>query len=296
MSAKYADIAAHRDEFPVSLMCRVLGVSPAGFYAAQRRPPSARAQATAQLRVLVRATHAQSRKRYGAPRIHEALQQRQVRVSRKRIARVMQEEALVGRMRRRFVVTTDSAHADPIAPHKLRRDFAVGKQRAINRRWVSDVTYIPTRTGWLYLAIILDVTSRRIVGWATSARNDATLVVTALRRALALRQPKKGWMLHSDRGSVYASDAFRTCVRRHRGVASMSRRANCWDNAVAESFFATLEWELLDDTVFASHHAARRALVEFIDRWYNHERLHSTLGYQSPAQFEQALSRTRRAA
>lgn len=296
MSAKYAIMAAHRQHFPVTLMCRLLDVSCAGFYAAQRRSPSARAHTDEELRLLVRAAHRQSRARYGAPRIQRALRKRDVHVAKKRIARLMRDDGLVGRRIRRGVSTTQRNAADPVAPNHLARDFAVRPTRTMNTAWVSDVTYIPTRMGWLYLAIVLDVTSRRIVGWATSACNDTALVLTALQRALAHRQPAAGWVHHSDRGATYTSHAYQHVIRRAVGVASMSRHANCWDNAVAESFFATLEWELLADADFASHIAAYRALVEFIDGWYNHERLHSALGYKTPVEFEHDLLRTPQAA
>ena len=296
MSDKYAAIAAHRRAFPVALMCRALDVSSSGFYAAQRRAPSAHAAADEALRLQVRALHRQTRRRYGAPRIHRHLRAAGTRVGKKRIARVMQEDGLQARRRRRFVHTTTSAHADPIAPNTLARDFAVGPSRAGNTTWVSDITYIPTRAGWLYLAVVLDLASRAVVGWATSATLETALPLTALRRALAHRQPPRGLLLHSDRGSQYASADYRACLAAHGGIASMSRRGNCWDNAVAESFFATLEWELLADADFPTHAATHRALVEFIETWYNRERLHSSLGYQTPLQYEQDLLRTLRAA
>ena len=296
MSDKYAVIAAHRREFAVTLMCRVLEVSRSGFHAAQHRPPSARVRADATLLLAVRATHTKSRKRYGSPRVTRQLRRAGNRVSAKRVARLMHEDGLAARRARRFVVTTDSAHVAPVAPNWLARAFAVGPARACNTIWVSDMTYIPTRTGWLYLAVVLDLASRRVIGWATSASLDTALPLTALQRALAVREPPRGLLQHSDRGSQYASADYRACLQAHGGIASMSRRGDCWDNAVAESFFATLEWELLADADFATHAAANRALVEFINQWYNHERLHSTLGYRTPAEYEQDLLRIPRAA
>lgn len=296
MSDKYAAIAAHRTAFPVTLMCRVLAVSCAGFYVSQRRAPSARAQSDEPLRVQVRAAFRQSHQRFGAPRIMRVLRTQDVRVSTKRVARLMRADGLQGRPPRRFVITTERNLADRVAPHLLNRDFAVRATRPLNTVWVSDVTFIPTRMGWLYLAIVLDLASRRVVGWATSAQNDTALVLTALQRALALRQPPRGWWHHSDQGSTYTSDEYRLAITNAHGIASMSRRANCWDNAVAESFFATLEWELLDGAYFATHAGCHRALVPFIDTWYNHERLHSSLAYKTPAQYEQDLLRTPRAA
>lgn len=296
MSDKYAAIAAHRAEFPVTLMCRVLDVSCAGFYAAQRRLPSARHQSDEPLRVEIRTAFRRSGKRFGAPRIMRELRTRDRRVSTKRVARLMRADGLYGRPPRPWVTTTQRNPADRVAPNLLNRDFAVRPTRPLNTVWVSDVTFIPTRVGWLYLAIVLDLASRRVVGWATSAHNDTTLVLDALRRAVALRQPPKGWWHHSDQGSPYTSDDYQRALANAHGIPSMSRRANCWDNAVAESFFATLEWELLDGAHFVTHAACHRALVTFIDTWYNHERLHSALHFQSPVQYEQHLLRTPQAA
>lgn len=296
MSDKYAVIHAHRVEFPITLMCRVLAVSCAGFYASRTRITSARAHEEEQLRVLVRSAFVQARKHYGAPRITAQLRTQGVPVAKKRVARLMREDGLIARRKRRFVVTTDSAHTQPIAPNTLARDFAVEPTRALNTVWVSDVTFIPTAMGWLYLAIVLDLASRRVVGWATSAWNDTALVLLALQRAIASRNPPPGWLHHSDRGSPYASVAYGACVATHGGTMSMSRTGNCWDNAVAESFFATVEWELLDDTHFSTHGAATRGLTDFIDGWYNGTRLHSSLDYRTPVAFEQDLLRATRTA
>ena len=287
MSAKYACIARHRAEFPVRLMCRVLAVSPAGFYAAQQRRPSARAQADEALRVQVAATHAASRQRYGAPRVHHALVQQGTPVGRHRVARLMREDGLQARPRRRFVVTTDSVHAEPIAPNHLARGFAVGG--APDRVWVADATYVPTAEGWLFLAVVLDLATRRVVGWAAGPTLDAGLCGMALTRAVVARQPAPGLVHHSDRGSTYAAGAYQAQLHALEAVASMSRTGDCWDNAVAESFFATLEWELLAGARLRTRAAAGEALVEFIDRWYNLERLHSSLGYRSPMQYERFL-------
>ena len=296
MSDKYAVIAAHRAEFSVRLMCRVVEVSVSGFYAACGREVSARTRADEGLLVHVRASFAKHRKRYGSPRVHQHLRQTGTRVSSKRVARLMREDGLVARPKKRFVVTTDSAHAQPVAENTLARDFAVAPARAVNTTWVSDITYLPTDAGWVYLAIVLDLASRRVVGWATSTRLETALPLLALQRAFATRQAPDGLLHHADRGSQYASAEYQAYLAAHGGIVSMSRRGNCWDNAVAESFFATLEWELLADEHFGSHGAIHRALVEFIDSWYNHERLHSSLGYRTPAAFEQDLPRTTRAA
>jgi putative transposase len=294
MSDKYAVIAAHRTAYPVTLMCRVLAVSRAGFYAAHSRAPSRRATTDAQLTVTIATTFTRCHRRYGAPRIHRALRGAGLRVGAKRVARLMRAAGLQARRRRRFVTTTDSAHAWPIADNLVARQFAVGG--AVNAVWVSDTTFIPTRDGWLYLAVVLDLASRFVVGWATSATNDTALVLSALQRAAAVRPPRAGAVHHADRGSTYASHAYRTALTTYGLTASMSRKGDCWDNAVAESFFATLEWELLADSDFATRSMATRALVPFIETWYNRERLHSALGYVSPDTFEQELTRRRRSA
>lgn len=294
MSDKYAVIKAHRTEYPIVLMCRVLSVSRAGYYAATRRATSTRATADVQLTALITTTFLQCQRRYGAPRIHRELRASGTRVGAKRVARLMRTAGLQARARRRGAVTTDSAHALPLADNVIARNFAVGG--ALNTTWVSDTTYIPTREGWLYLAVVLDLASRFVVGWATSAHNDTALVLAALQRAVAIRQPGRGAVHHADRGSTYASHDYRAALATRKMTASMSRKGNCWDNAVAESFFATLEWELLADADFATRAMATRALVPFIEDWYNRTRRHSALNYVSPNEFEQDLTRRRRAA
>lgn len=287
MKEKHAVIAAHRDQYDVRLMCRTLAVSVSGFYAAQRRPPAARASADEGLLVPVRAAYAKSRRRYGAPRVHRALRAEGLRVAKKRVARLMRADGLVARSRRRVGRTTDSAHAAPVAPNTLARQFAVPEIGGLDRVWASDITYVPTREGWLYLAVVLDLASRRVVGWAMRDTLEEPLVLDALRMALAQRRPLGGLLHHSDRGSQYAGGAHRALLAAHGVACSMSRKGNCWDNAVAESFFATLEHELLADRDFPSRYAARRAIFEFIEVWYNRERQHSSLGYLSPVQYEE---------
>jgi transposase InsO family protein len=264
-------------------MCRVLAVSPAGFYAWRRRPPSARAQDDVRLRGAVTVLHRRSRATYGAPRIHQDLRAAGERVARKRVARLLREAGLAGTTPRRFQVTTDSAHAQPVAPNHLDRQFAV---RAPNRVWATDVTYIPTWAGWLYLAVVLDLGSRRVVGWAVSARLDRHLVLSALDRALTRRHPGAGLLVHSDRGSVYCSQDYQAQLDAAGIVCSMSRRGDCWDNAVVESFFATLKRELLARHRWPTREAATAAIAEYIDGWYNIHRRHSTLGYLSPVAYE----------
>jgi len=277
-------IAAHRSEFPLTLMCRVLQVSRGGFYAWARRPLSARAQQDTQLQVAIAASHRRSTGTYGSPRIQRDLRDGGHRVSRQRVARLMRAAGLRGVGRRRFRVTTQSEQTQLVAPNRLARQFAPGQRQRI---WAADITYCWTAEGWLYLAVLLDLTSRRVVGWATSARLERPLVLTALHRALALRRPAA--LHHSDRGSQYASADYQARLAA-RGIAgSMSRRGDCYDNAVVESFFATLKRELLERQPWRTRRDVERALVQYIDGWYNPQRRHSSLGYLSPAAFEQRL-------
>lgn len=285
-----ACIARHRDEFPVRLMCRVLVVSPSGFYAWCQRAPSARAIANERLLLHVRVAFTASDATYGAPRIHRELQAQGETVGRHRVARLMRADGLIGRTRaRRRPQTTDSTHNEPIAPNVLDRQFDVSGVAAVNQVWVSDITYVPTREGFLYLATVLDLASRRVVGWAMRETLDAELAVSALEMAVGTRQPASGLVHHSDRGSQYASAAYRARLAHHGMVASMSGRGDCWDNAVAESFFATLELELIVKSTWRSRDAARLAIFRYIETWYNRKRRHSTLGYVSPAEYEAQL-------
>jgi len=264
-------------------MCRVLAVSRAGYYAWCGRRPSARAQTDARLRVAIRAIHAASRQRYGSPRVQRALRTQQWHCSRKRVARLMRLDGLCGKRRRRYRATT---HADqtPPAPNRLRRRFRVA---ALNRVWVGDVTACWTAAGWLYLAVVLDLASRRVIGWAAGATVGQELTLAALRHALARRRPPAGLVHHSDRGMHYTGVSYQRLLAAHGGIASMSRRGDCWDNAVAESFFATLKTEL--ETTWRSRAEGIDALRQYIG-WYNDQRLHSTLTYVSPTAFERQLS------
>jgi putative transposase len=281
---KFAFIASKEVAFPVLAMCNVLGVTRSGFYAWKKRPTSARARADAQLAVEVAATHDKSRKRYGSPRIHRALRKKGVRVGAKRIARLMRAAGIVGRQKRRFRRTTDSNHLNPIAPNVLARDF---EPAAPNHAWVGDVTYIATAEGWSYLAVLLDLCSRRVVGWAMSTTNDTALALAALQAAVTTRRAvPRGLVHHTDRGSPYASDDYRKALAQHGMTQSMSRTGDCWDNAVAESFFATLRAELVDHESYDSARAAERSIGDYIENFYNVERLHSHLDYVSPIEFE----------
>jgi transposase InsO family protein len=279
---KFAFIA-QEVAFPVETMCRVLGVTRSGFYAWKKRPKPARAKSDAQLAVKVAAAHQRSRRTYGSPRVHRELRAQGVRVGKKRVERLMRENGIQGRAKRRFKRTTDSKHGGPIAPNVLARRFARAEP---NRAWVTDVTAIATGEGWLYLAPMLDLHSRRVVAWATSENNDTALALDVLRKAFRARCPLPGLLHHSDRGSPYASDEYRAELRANGVCGSMSRKGNCWDNAVAESFFATLRAELIDHERYASRAAAIKSIGDYIDNFYNVERRHSHLDYLSPIEFE----------
>lgn len=281
---RYALIARHVGEYPLRLMCRVLEVSPAGYYASRTRSPSLRALADERLLLTVRVEHAVSDGTYGAPRIQRELAEQGVHVGTKRVARLMREDGLVARPTGR-VRTTDSSHADPIAPNLLERRFDVNGVR-VNEVWVSDITYVPTDEGWLYLAVVLDLASRRVVGWDMRDSLDGAGARAALRMAMTQRRPAAGLIHHSDRGVQYACAAYQALLAQHGLRASMSRKGDCWDNAVAESFFATLEHELIGRRHWATHREARQALFRYIEGWYNRKRRHSTLGYVSPARYE----------
>jgi transposase InsO family protein len=282
-------ITRHRREFELRLMCRVLEVSPSGYYASLKRPPSWHALIDEVLMARVRIIHAESGETYGAPRVHLELQAEGLPASQKRVARLMREEGLVARPRKaRRVCTTDSNHADPIAPNLLARQFDVNGV-AINRVWVADITYIPTREGMLYLATVLDLGSRRCVGWAMRDTLEVELALSALRMAREARRPGPGLIHHSDRGSQYSAGVYRAELAAHGMVASMSGKGDCYDNAVAESFFSTLEFELLMRNDWHTKAEARRAIFRYIETWYNRKRRHSTLGYLSPADYEMQL-------
>ena len=283
---RFAFIQGHVTEHRITTMCRVLAVSKAGYYAWVHRPPSARATADAQLTAAIQAIHRTSRGTYGSPRVHAELTAHGQRHGAKRIARLMRADGLRAKARRRFRVTTNSQHAHPIAPNVLARQFAVAPAGAPNRVWVGDITYLPTRAGWLYLAIVLDLASRRVIGWAMRHTLEGALTCEALTMALTRRRPGPGVLHHTDRGSQYAADDYRALLTAHGMACSMSRVGDCWDNAVAESFFATLKRELADDADWLTRDEARTAVFEYIEVWYNRQRRHSSLGYRSPVAYE----------
>lgn len=285
-------IAAEKERFSVSMMCRTLEVSRSAYYAWAQGVPSARAQADEALAVQIEQVHAESRGTYGSPRIQDELGRRGRHVSRKRVARLMRLRDLRGRRRRRFRRTTDSNHHHPIAPNLLNRCFQVDRPDVV---WVTDITYLWTAEGWLYLAVILDLFSRRVIGWSMAEHLQTELALGALEMALGHRRPEKGLIHHSDRGCQYASDAYRARLAGVDITSSMSRSGDCLDNAVAESFFSTLKIELVYRTGWCTRAEARRDVHEYIEVFYNRRRRHSTLGYCTPVEFEQnALSRGNR--
>jgi putative transposase len=286
---RFRFIEQHRREYAIALQCRVLEVSASGYYAWRIRPERTRTQQNRHLSVQIRAVFETHRHRYGSPRIHDELREQGIRVSRQRVARLMRRECLRARAPRRFKRTTDSAHAHPIAPNRLEWRFAVEQVAGPNRVWLGDITYLATKEGWLYLAVLLDLHSRRVVGWALATTLEQSLPRQALNRALALRQPGAGLLHHSDRGSQYAATDYQDQMDRHGMVCSMSRKGDCWDNAPVESFFATLKGELVSEFngVFASREQAQQEVGTYIESYYNSVRRHSALGYLSPAAFEQ---------
>jgi putative transposase len=298
---RFAFIQAHAEQFHVVTMCRVLAVSKAGYYAwvtRAERAPSARAEADAELTEQIRGIHRRSRRTYGSPRVQHELRAAGRRHGAKRVARLMRAAGLRAKGRRFRVATTDSAHTLPVAPNVLARQFAVADAegpRPVGRVWVGDITYLPTGEGWLYLAVLLDLGSRRVVGWAMRHTIDAGLTRAALRMALATRCPAPGVLHHTDRGSQYAAHEYQALLAAHGMTCSMSRPGDCWDNAVAESFFATLKRELVDDAGWATRDEARTAVFEYIEVWYNRERRHSSLGYLSPVAYERQLEATQAA-
>ena len=280
---KYAAIAAHVRLFSVAFMCRVLGIAPSGYYAWLQRSPSKKAMRDDVLLTHVRAAFKASRRRYGSPRVHADLRAAGHRVARKRVARLMRQDGLRARHRRRFVRTTQSRHKFPIARNVVARQFEVS---APNQVWVSDLTYLRTQTGFVYMAVVLDLFARRVVGWKVSRDLDAGIAVEALRRALALRPAPRGLIHHSDRGVHYACADYRALLESHGIKPSMSRKGDCWDNAVAESFFSSFGFELEFDANWRDVHDVERAAAEYIDGFYNPRRRHSHNSYLSPIDFE----------
>lgn len=281
---KYAWIAAQRTFFDVEAMCRVLEVSTSGFYAASKRPLSARALRHRKLVPAIHSTFVENHQTYGSPRMRDALKDKGLIVSENTVAKIMREERLRARSFKRFVPkTTDSRHTHPVFDNRLERNF---RAPAPNRKWVTDITYIETGEGWLYLAAVLDLYSRKIVGWSMHERMPSELVEDALKMAVARRNPGRGLLHHSDRGSQYAGENYQSILKAQGFIVSMSRTGNCYDNAVMESFWGTLKTELVYHERYATREEARRSIFEYIEVFYNRVRKHSSLGYLSPEAFE----------
>jgi putative transposase len=280
---RFALIDEAKKEFPVHRLCRVLGVSQSGYFAWKGRPASRRQHGDMVLLAHVRSAFALSHGTYGSPRMARELQDSGLAVGRRRTARLMRENGLRARQKRRFKRTTDSHHAWPIAPNLLDQDFSA---EAPNQKWGSDISYIWTREGWLYLAVVIDLFARRVVGWAAADRLHRELALAALRMALVMRRPAPGLIHHSDRGSQFCSTGYQAELRKHGILISMSGKGNCYDNAMVETFFKTLKSELVWLTVFETRHEAEQAIGRYINDFYNPVRRHSALGFTSPAKFE----------
>ncbi len=286
-------IRAEQAQFPVSWMCRALDVARSAYYAWLRRPLSKRAQEDARLLVKIRECSRKSRGTYGSPRVTNDLKDDGETVGHNRVARIMKEHGIVGKPLKRFTVTTDSKHDLEVAPNLLQREFTVD---APNQVWVGDITYAWTYRGWSYLATVIDLYGRRVVGWEYADNMRADIVVRAFEKACSVRDVKPGLIFHSDRGSHYASDIFREALEKRGAIASMSRKGDCWDNAVAESFFATIKRELLNRSIWMSLNHARAAIHEYIEVFYNQIRRHSTNGNISPAAYERLYNNAAKAA
>jgi putative transposase len=280
---RYQFIQDHLDKFPVQRMCNVLGVSPSGYYAWQTRPVSQRVKANEKLLVQIRAIHNRSRKTYGSPRVQAELTADGFRVGKNRVARLMRVENLRGQRKQKQPRTTNSQHSHPVAPNHLNREFHATRP---NEKWLADITYIPTAEGWLYLAVVLDLFSRKIVGWAFAATLESSLVEQAFRMAVQNRTTRTGLLHHSDRGSQYAGDAYQRLLIDQQIQVSMSRTGNCYDNAPMESFFSTLKCEHVHFQNYQTRQQAQTDIFAYILGFYNRQRRHSSLGYLAPEEFE----------
>ena len=280
---RYQFIQDHQNEFPVRRMCSVLGISPSGYYAWQTRPVSPRVQANQKLLAEIRTIHNRSRKTYGSPRVHAELRECGFPVGKNRVARLMQAENLYGQRKKKQPRTTNSQHSYPVAPNRLNRDFQATRP---NEKWLADITYIPTAEGWLYLAVVLDLFSRKIVGWAFAATLESCLVEQAFRMAVQDRFVLSGLLHHSDRGSQYAAEAYQQLLADQQMQISMSRTGNCYDNAPMESFFSTLKCEQVHFQNYQTCQEAQTDIFAYIVGFYNRQRRHSSLDYLSPEEFE----------
>jgi len=280
----YQFMANHLGNYGVEKMAKVLRVSRSGYYAWMERPQSARECQKVELKEQIRQIQAQMHHRYGAPRVTKELARRGRSVGHNRVARILRENGLGARPKRRFRVTTKSAQGPAVAANELDRGFWAA---AVNQKWVSDITYVATAQGWLYLCVVVDLYSRRVVGWSMGTSLATELVIAAFTMAVMRRRPPRGLMFHSDRGTQYASKAFRKRLTRHGMQQSMSRKGECWDNACAETFFKTLKIELIGRLIYRSREEAKAAIFEYVEVFYNRVRLHSYLGYVPPAEFEE---------
>ena len=281
---RFIFIENHRQQFPLRLLCRVLRVAPAGYYAWRKRPIAPRRLRNTMLLESIRQVHQQSRQRYGSPRVHRQLLAQGTRCCENTVAKLMKQHQIRSRLKRRFKIrTTDSNHPHPIAKNVLDRQFSRSRP---DQAWCADITYIPTDQGWLYLSAVIDLCSRRIVGWNLAAHLGAAPTLDALKMALHQRRPKAGLLHHSDRGVQYACGDYRRLLQQHGMQSSMSRNGNCYDNAVIESFFKTLKTELIYQEHYTTQEQARHSLYQYIEIFYNRQRLHSALDYQSPTSYE----------
>jgi transposase InsO family protein len=281
----FSFIEQHKDLWPVTVLCDALGVSPQGFYAWRSRPASDQQRRRDALLVAIAAAHAEAKGRYGSPRIHAELAAKGIDCCVNTVAKLMHDNGIRAKTARKFKNTTDSNHALPVADNLLDRQFEAAGP---NERWLADITYIPTREGWLYLAVVEDLYSRMVVGWSLADTMTSRLVVDALEMAVQRRLPDEGLLAHSDRGSQYASDHYQRLLAKHGIECSMSGVGQCWDNAPMESFFASLKKELVHHEDYQTRAQARASIFEYIEMFYNPKRRHSSLGYLSPAEYEQS--------
>lgn len=285
---RFAFIQEHRRTWPIAVMCRVLEVARSGFHAWLKHTPSRWGKRREELAVKIKTIYQENRRVYGSPRIHQALKAGGESVCENTVASIMREQGVRAKVKAKFVPrTTDSRHGSPVAPNTLDRQFEADGP---DRKWAADITYIPTDEGWLYLAGVIDLCTRRVVGWAMAEHMETDLVSDALTMAIARRRPGSGLLHHSDRGVQYASDGYQGLLARHGLVCSMSGKGDCWDNAVIESFWSTLKTELVHHEHYATHEEARMSIFNYIEVFYNRQRLHSSLGYRSPEAFEASLN------
>ena len=280
---KFSAIDEHREDYPLGLMCRALGVSPSGYHAWRTRSPSERDREEMRLVPIIEKIHLGSRQTYGSPRVHAVLSGLGEKCSQPRVERLMRKHGIRAKTKRKFKATTDSKHKLPVAPNVLNRDF---QPEAPDQAWAGDITYLWTREGWLYLAVVIDLFSRKVIGWSMDKTMGKELAIEALRMAIRAREPSSGLLSHSDRGSQYASNDYQALLKKFDITCSMSRKGNCWDNGVVESFFGTLKQEHVFFCDYMTREEARRSVFEWIEGFYNQERLHSTLGYLTPAEYE----------